>query len=45
MMAIAKLYAEAIINENRTYSSVPHKLKTKVAQVLEEKGYSELVTE
>ena len=37
--------AEAIIDGDRTYSSVPHKLKTKVAQVLEEKGSSELVTE
>lgn len=44
-MALARLYAEAIIDGDRTYSSVPHKLKTKVAQVLEEKGYSELVTE
>ena len=44
-MALARLYAEAIIDGDRTYSGVPRKLKTKVAQVLEEKGYSELVTE
>lgn len=43
MMAIAKLYAEAIINENRTYASVPAKLKSKVAQVLTDLGYSELI--
>lgn len=44
-MAIAKLYAEAIINGDRTYASVPPKLKSKVAQVLEDRGYPELITE
>ena len=44
-MALARLYAEAIIDGDRTYSSVPHKLKTKVSQVLEDMGYPELITE
>lgn len=43
-MAIARIYAEAIIDGNRTYASVPPKLKSKVAQVLEDWGYSELIT-
>ena len=44
-MVLAKLYAEAIINGDRTYESVPKKLKSKVAQVLTDLGYEELITE
>ena len=44
-MALARLYAEAIIDGNRTYVSVPSKLKPKVAQVLEDWGRSDLITE
>ena len=43
-MALARLYAEAIIDGDRTYASVPTKLKSKVVQVLEDWGRSELVT-
>lgn len=44
-MALARLYAEAIVNDDRTYASVPKKLKGKVAQALEEMGHAELITE
>lgn len=44
-MALARLYAEAIIDGDRTYASVPPKLKTKVAKALEEMGHAELITE
>lgn len=44
-MALARLYAEAIIEESRTYESVPKKLKSKVAQALIDMGHEELITE
>lgn len=42
---LSKLYAEEIIANERTYMSVPLNLKTNVADVLKELGYSDLITE
>ena len=42
-MALARLYAEAIVEGSRTYESVPKKLKEKVAQALKDLGHEELI--
>lgn len=45
MSAIASLWAQRIINDNKTYDDVPAKLKDEVADILEESGHADLITE
>lgn len=42
---MAYLYAQAIMQGKRTYSSVPAKLKEQVKQILIDSGCEDLVTE
>lgn len=43
--AIANLWAQRIIDDNKTYDDVPAKLKEEVAQILEDSGHADLITE
>lgn len=45
--AIANLWAQRIINPDngKTYDDVPAKLKEEVAQILEDSGHADLITE
>jgi hypothetical protein len=45
MDAIATFYAWRIINGRTTYKNVPTILKTKVAEILREEGFGELIVE
>lgn len=42
---IAKLWADSIINNKKTFSQVPSKLRDKVKALLVEAGREDLVTE
>ncbi len=44
-MVIAMLYAQQIMLGKRTFESVPAKLKSRVAEILIDSGFEELVTE
>lgn len=44
MLKISYLWADKIIAGDRTYSEVPAKLKTEVAQILTEQGHADLIT-
>lgn len=45
--AIANLWAQRIIDpdSDKTYNDVPAKLKEEVAQILEDSGHADLITE
>ena len=43
--AIANLWAQRIIDGNKIYDDVPAKLKEEVAQILEDSGHADLITE
>lgn len=45
--AIANLWAQRIINpdSDKTYDDVPTKLREEVAQILEDSGHADLITE
>lgn len=45
MSAIANLWAQRIISDDKSYDDVPAKLKEEVAQILEDSGYEDLITE
>lgn len=45
MSAIASLWVQRIINDDKTYDDVPAKLKDEVADILEESGHADLITE
>lgn len=45
MSAIANLWAQRIINDDKAYDDVPAKLKDEVADILEESGHADLITE
>ncbi len=42
---MAMLWAQQIMLGKRTYSQVPKALKSQVAEILEDSGLSELITE
>lgn len=42
MKTISILWADKIINEDKTYAQVPSQLKDEVKQALKEKGYPKL---
>ena len=44
-VAIAKLWANRIISDSRSYSEVPSKLKESVALILKESGHEDLIVE
>ncbi|MCM1269377.1 MAG: hypothetical protein NC247_01960 [Ruminococcus flavefaciens] len=45
MAAVANLWAQRIINEDKTYAQVPAGLKDEVAKILEDSGHEDLITE
>ena len=45
MKAIATIYAETIIRGDRTFASIPKKIKEEVKEVLVEMGREDLVVE
>lgn len=45
MSAMAKLYAEAIIDGDRTIKQVPSVIRKEVKEILISKGYEELAKE
>lgn len=45
MAAVANLWAQRIINGDKTYDQVPPKLKDEVADILENSGHEDLITE
>lgn len=45
MAAVANLWAQRIINGDKTYDQVPAGLKNDVADILENSGHEDLITE
>lgn len=45
MSALAKLYAKAVIDEDRTIKQVPSVIREEVKEILISKGYEELAKE
>ncbi len=43
--AIANLWAQRIISDDKSYDEVPAKLRDDVAQILEDTGHADLITE
>ena len=45
MSAIANLWAQRIISDDKAYADVPAKLKKEVADILKNSGHEDLITE